>query len=219
MPDTTAQRGAAWRHAGRSVGKQCLGTYVAPLVACLICRGWLYHAGGWVSQSPMDGLTPASADDLPPLGGLLVDDPFWRYPAWGLAREGAGHLRVWATATASPGYLAVVSETGGITSVTESAGRIWAGLARRYGPCLVLLEHHPAPESGEGMETLDLVRIGADGSPHWSRVWPTRRTTPVTPGLSCGWPHTGIRSSTGPLAGSTRARTRVELISRSPASG
>ena len=40
-----------------------------------------------------------------PLGELLVDDPFWQYPAWGLAREGAGHLRVWATATASPGYL------------------------------------------------------------------------------------------------------------------
>jgi hypothetical protein len=25
----------------------------------------------------MEGLTPASADDLPPLGELLVDDPFW----------------------------------------------------------------------------------------------------------------------------------------------
>ena len=82
-------------------------------------------------------------------------------------------MRVWATAAASPGYLAVVTETGGIISVAESAGRIRAGLARRYGPCLVLLEHHLAPESGEGMETLDLVRVGADGSPHWSRVWPT----------------------------------------------
>ena len=75
-------------------------------------------------------------------------------------------MRVWANAAAAPGYLAVVTETGGFTSVTESAGRIWAGLARRYGPSLVLLEHHPAPGSGEGMETLDLVRIGADGSPH-----------------------------------------------------
>src|SRR2546430_16818264 len=121
----------------------------------------MYHAGGRVPQSPMEGLTPASADDLPPLGELLVDDPFWRYPA----REGAGHVRVWATATAAPGYLAVITETGGITSVSESAGRIRAGLARRYGPCLVLLEHHPAPESGEGMETLDLVRVGAGGRP------------------------------------------------------
>ena len=127
----------------------------------------------------MEGLTPASAADLPPLGELLVDDPFWQY----LAREGAGHLRVWATATASAGYLAVVTETGGIISVTESAGRIWAGLARRYGPSLVLLEHHPAPGSGEGMETLDLVRIGADGSPHWSRVWPTPQENPRHAGL------------------------------------
>jgi hypothetical protein len=122
----------------------------------------------------VEGLTPASAADLPPLGELLVDDPFWQYPAWGLAREGAGHLRVRAIAAASAGYLAVVTETGGTNSVTESAGRIRAGLARRYGPCLVLFEHHPAPESGEGMETLDLVRTGADGSPRWSRLWPAR---------------------------------------------
>ena len=92
-------------------------------------------------------------------------------------------MRVWATATACAGYLAVVTEIGGITSVTESAGRIRAGLARRYGPSLVLLEHHPAPESGEGMETLDLVRIGADGSPHWSRVWPTPQENPRHAGL------------------------------------
>jgi hypothetical protein len=46
----------------------------------------------------MEGLTAASADDLPPLGELLVDDPFWQYPARGLAREGAGHLGVWAIA-------------------------------------------------------------------------------------------------------------------------
>jgi hypothetical protein len=135
----------------------------------------MYHAGGRVPQSPMEGLTPASAADLPPLGELLVDDPFWPYPARGLAREGAGQLRVWAIAAASPGYLAVVTETGGLTSVTESAGRIWAGLARRYWPSLVLLEHHPAPEFGEGMETLDLVRVGADESPPWSRVWPNPR--------------------------------------------
>jgi hypothetical protein len=150
----------------------------------------------------MEGLTPASAADLPPLGELLVDDPFWQYPAWGQPREGAGHVRVWATAAAAPGYLAVVTETGGITSVTESAGRIRAGLARRYGPCLVLLERHPAPESGQGMETLDLVRIGADGSPHWSRVWPTPQENPRHAGLDCGWPLTGTRSPAGPRAGS-----------------
>src|SRR5258707_3114615 len=103
------------------------------------------RAGGRLPPSPMEGLTPASAADLPPLGELLVDDPFWQYPARGLAREGAGHVRVWATAAASAGYLAVVTETGGLISVTESAGRIRAGLARRYRACLVLLEPSPRP--------------------------------------------------------------------------
>jgi hypothetical protein len=131
----------------------------------------------------MEALTPASAGDLPPLGELLVDDPFWQYPVWGLAREGVGHLRVWATVTASPGYLAVVTDPDGIASVTESAGPIWADLARRYGPCLVLLEHHLAPAFREGVETLDMVRIGADGSPHWSRVWPTPEDNPRHAGL------------------------------------
>ena len=130
----------------------------------------------------MAALTPASPVDLPPLGELIVDDPFWRYPAGGAAREGVAHLRVWVTATASPGYLAVVTETGG-ASVTESAGRIWAVLARRFGPSLVLLEHNLAPEFGEGMETLDVVRIGAGKSTHWSRVWPTREENPRHAGL------------------------------------
>jgi hypothetical protein len=168
----------------------------------------MYHTGGRVPQSPMEGLTPASADDLPPLGELIVDDPFWRYLA-GVAREGVAHLRVWTTVTASPGYLAVVTETGSGAWVTESAGRIWAVLAGRFGSSLVLLEHHPAPESGEGMETLDLVRIGADGSAHWSRVWPTPEENPVTPGWSCGWPLTGTRLWAGRRAGSTGARTRA----------
>ena len=126
----------------------------------------------------MEALTPASADDLPPLGELIVDEPFWRHPAWGLAREGVSHLRIWMTATDPPGHVAVVTETGLEDSVTESAGRIWAELVRRYGPSLVLLEHHPAPELSEGMETLDLVRLGADGSPHWTRVWPTPEENP-----------------------------------------
>jgi hypothetical protein len=74
----------------------------------------------------------------------------------GLAREGVGHLRVWVTAAASAGYLTVVTETG---------------------------EHRPAPGSGGGIETLDLVRVGADGSPHWSRVWLTPEENPRHAGL------------------------------------
>ena len=131
----------------------------------------------------MDSLTPASAADLPPLGELVADEPFWSYPTGGVARAGVAHLRVWLTAGPEPGHLAVVTETGPAAGVTESAGLIWAELGRRYGPRFVLLEHFPAPELGEGMETLDLVRVGADGSPHWSRVWPTPEVNPRHAGL------------------------------------
>ena len=85
--------------------------------------------------------------------------------------------------TTPPGHLAVVTQTAPWASVTESAGQIWAELARRYGPSLVLLEHCPAPELSEGMETLDLVRVGADGSARWSRVWPTPEDNPRHAGL------------------------------------
>jgi hypothetical protein len=138
------------------------------------CRAWEDRA--------MEALTPASADDLPPIGELVADDPFWHYPA-GVAREDAAHLRVWVTATDPQRHVAVVTETGLAASVTESAGRIRAVLAGRYGPGLVLLEHHPAPELGEGVETLDLVRIGADGIPHWTRIWPTAEDNPRHAGL------------------------------------
>src|SRR6266436_55986 len=98
----------------------------------------------------MEALTPASADDLPPLGELIADEPFWRYPA-GMAREGVAHLRVWLTAGAEADYLAVVTETGLAGSVTEAAGHIWADLVRRFGPSVVLLEHNLAPEFSEGL--------------------------------------------------------------------
>ena len=90
---------------------------------------------------------------------------------------------MWLTTGAEPCYLAVVTETGLAASVSESAGRIRAGLAGRYGSSVVLLEHNLAPEAGEGRETLDLVRTGADGSPHWSRVWPIQEDNPHHAGL------------------------------------
>ena len=130
----------------------------------------------------MEGLTPASRDSLPPLGELIADEPFWRYRT-GTAGEGVAHLRVWLMAGPEPGHLAVVTETGAAAEVTESAGHIWAELADRYGPSLVLLEHHLAPELSEGTETLDLVRVGADGSAHWLRVWPTPEENPRHAGL------------------------------------
>jgi hypothetical protein len=130
----------------------------------------------------MHALTPASADDLPPLGELVADEPFWRHPTGTPARVGIAHLRVWETATTRPGHLAVITQTGPAGSVSTAAGPIRAELARRYGPSLVLLEHtrRQAPQESEH---LDLVRIGADGQPHWTRVWPTGEDHPRHAGL------------------------------------
>lgn len=50
----------------------------------------------------------------------------------------------------------------------------------------MLLEHYLARELGEGMEILDLVRIGPDGSPHWSRMWPAPEDNPRHVGLELG---------------------------------
>ena len=42
----------------------------------------------------------------------------------------------------------------------------------------MLLEHYLAPEFGEGKETLGLVRVGANGSPHWVGDRPGRESRP-----------------------------------------
>jgi len=131
----------------------------------------------------MEALTPASPNSLPPIGELIADEPLWRYPLGATAGHGVTPLRVWLTAGSEPGHLAVVTETSSAGSVTERAWHIWAALARRYGHSVMLLAHHPAPETEEGAETLDLVRIGAGDSPHWLRVWPTAEDNPRHAGL------------------------------------
>jgi hypothetical protein len=156
----------------------------------------------------MEALTPASPDSLPPLGELISDVPFWRYRI-GTAGEGVAHLRVWLTAAAEPGRLAVVTESGTEAPVTESTGHIWAELTRRDGPRLCCLStiRRPRPEKARRLST-------------WSASAPTaartgcvsgRRlgSTPVMPGSSCGWLPTGTRSSASRRTSSTGARTRA----------
>jgi len=109
----------------------------------------------------------------------------------------------------------VVTETGLAASVTESARQIRAALARRYGPAVVLLEHHLAAGFAEGAQTLDLVRFGADGSPHWSRVWPTPQEHPRHAGLEAWMAAHGyhiLSRPDGPASGRTR-RTEHSLLS------
>jgi hypothetical protein len=69
----------------------------------------------------MEALTPASPDSLPPIGELIADEPFWRYPLGALARQGVAHLRMWLTAGPEPGHLAVVTQTGSVRFVHTGA--------------------------------------------------------------------------------------------------
>lgn len=147
----------------------------------------------------MEALTPASPESLPPIGEQIADEPFWKYQI-GTAAADVAHLRVWLTAAAQPGHLAVVTDIGSRDPVTESARHIRAALARRYGPSLVLLDHRLAPESGEGAETLDLVRFAPDGSPHWLRVWPTPQENPRHAGLELWMAVHGCQIVAGPAS-------------------
>jgi hypothetical protein len=145
----------------------------------------------------MDALTPASPDSLPPLGALIADELFWRFRA-GRAGEGVAQLRVWTTTGPGPGHLAAVTETG--SRAAGSAPHVWAGLARWYGPSLVLLEHHPGPGAVEGAATLDLVRVGADGSPQWTRIWPAPADNPRHAGLEIWMATYGHQIVSGPAS-------------------
>jgi hypothetical protein len=71
----------------------------------------------------------------------------------------------------------------------------------------VLLEHYLAPEFGEGMETLDLVRVGADSSPHWSRVWATPEDNPRHAGLELWMASYGHQIISGPASEFDRYKT------------
>jgi hypothetical protein len=119
---------------------------------------------------------------------------------------------VWLTAGAAPGRLAVVTETGSADQATQSAGHIWAELTRRYGPSLVLLEHHLAPQAAEGAETVDLVRIGADGSPHWLRIWPTPAEHPSHAGLELWMATYGHHIAGQPASWSGRCEAEGDLL-------
>jgi hypothetical protein len=111
-------------------------------------------------------------------------------------------LRVWATATPSRGYLAVVTETGGIISVTESAGRSGPAWLADMGlpSCCSSTTPRPGPARACRPWTWSASALtGARTGPASGRP---RRRTRVTPGWNGGWPVPGTRSSAGPRAGS-----------------
>ena len=110
--------------------------------------------------------------ELPAADKLLVDDPFWRYRSSTAAGGGIAHLRMWA-AKGDHCRVAVVTDTGLGSSITNSVEHIWEQLRLEYaGLEIVLLEHWPAGTGACVVEHLDQVVV-AGGRPQWRRVWPT----------------------------------------------
>jgi hypothetical protein len=161
----------------------------------------MYHAGGRVSQSPMEGLTPASAADLPPLGELLVDDPFWPYPAWAWRGKGpgtcmSGPLRLLLGVT----WLLSLRLAASSPSLNLPGGSGPAWLADTGPPrCCSSTTPRRSPARAWRPWTWSASALtGARTGPACGRP---RRRTRVTPGCNGGWPLTGTRSSAGRRAG------------------
>jgi hypothetical protein len=116
--------------------------------------------------------------DFPPLPvpeELLINDSSWCYPS-AITAAGSAQLRLWSCADG--GFLALITETGQGTSITNSIEHIWTSLAAQFGPRLVLVEHWPAEHDGDHEEHLDQVVISTSGLPSWQRIWPTSPASP-----------------------------------------
>src|SRR5690348_12962587 len=179
----------------------------------------MYHAGGRVPQSPMEGLTPASADDLPPLGELLVDDPFWQVPGVG---PGAGRGRP----RACLGHCDCLRVTW-LLSLTLAASSPSLNLPDGSGPpwlagtglascCSSIIPRRSPARAWRPWTWSTSALMGARTGPAYGRP---RRRTRVTPGWNGGWPVTGTRSSAGARAGSTGVTTLTADCSWRPRRG
>lgn len=82
--------------------------------------------------------------DLPALGELVVDEPFWQYQHLYVTSGGVAHLRIWSTPALNKQLLAMVTELGLGPSITNSIEHIWRVLAGQHSESeIVLLEHYP----------------------------------------------------------------------------
>ncbi|GLX06774.1 hypothetical protein [Microbispora sp. NBRC 16548] len=138
--------------------------------------------------TPVKEDIPIVFPDLPDLARLAHEDTAWRYPSSCAGGYGIARLRVYqadsATAPTSDGgtciaaVVAVVSETGKRVTVTNAAEEIWQLLWDMYGPRLILVEHWPADQLGDGREdTWDQVVV-VGGRARWRRIWPLAPENP-----------------------------------------
>lgn len=109
---------------------------------------------------------------LPPLHGLVTDDPLWAYrEVIGGENGGAARLRVWASSDNPYGpYVAVVTELGIGTAITDSIRYIRDKLNQAFrGLPIVLIGHWPPGQlCGEHLAQA----VTSPDGPRWLMIWP-----------------------------------------------
>ena len=128
-------------------------------------------------------LTPAFPADLPPLGELVADDPFWRYPSAAMPGEGVAHLRVWLTTGPEPGHLAVVTGTGPSASALSPLGRSGLSSPAGEGPCSSSSSTPPLPGPGTARRPSIWSSSAPMGVPAGPASGPTPEENPRHAGL------------------------------------
>lgn len=102
---------------------------------------------------------------------LLRDDPEWMMP--GLGPASPRRLRVWRSNDPQQTVVAVVTERGPGTSVTNVAGDAFRRIAEHYpGVPLRVFEHYPADRVSP--EHFDEITLDSHGGPKWTR-WTARQ--------------------------------------------
>ncbi|MDN5851802.1 MAG: hypothetical protein L0K86_02945 [Actinomycetia bacterium] len=97
---------------------------------------------------------------------LKVDDLSWEMPAHDDEPPSLRRLRLWETSRGD--LLAVITEAGDGTAVTDVAARAYTAVRAKF-PHARVFEHYP--EFRDEAETLDEITV-LDGLPSWTRVRP-----------------------------------------------
>jgi hypothetical protein len=110
---------------------------------------------------------------IPTAAALVLDDPEWPMPQHS-AEPGRPpatmprRLRVWRLTDGT--LLAVITERGPGTSVTNVAEHAYAALAHRYPGRLRVVEHYPAETGVDDAEHFDEITLLPTGAPRWRRI-------------------------------------------------
>jgi hypothetical protein len=154
------------------------------------------HPVGHQEGPAVEALTPASPDSLPPLGDLIADEPFWRYPAGATGRalptSAGGSPRIpspatwpWSPRPAPPPGSPSLRSTSGPLSPAGTGPRL---------SCSSTSRHRRPGKAGKLSTWSASVPTAARTGRTRGRL---RRRIPAVPGSSCGWPSTGTGSSAG----------------------